>query len=472
MDARDLTIEKLRMGLLSGEYSAKEVTEEYLREIGELNGVLNSYLEIFREKAVSSAEETDRRVAAGEPLRALEGVPFALKDNILVEGEIASSASKILSDYRAAYDATVTKKLKQAGAIILGRANMDEFAMGSSTENSAYGVVKNPWNYECVAGGSSGGSAAAVAGNMALAALGSDTGGSIRLPAAFCGTVGMKPTYGQVSRFGLMAMASSLDQIGPFAKTVGDAEEIFSVIRGKDKYDATTTENDFPGRDFSDSTNITIGIPKEYFVGGLDGETESAIEETKNLFQKRGFKFKEISLPYSKYALSVYYIIMFAEVSTNLERYDGVRYSRKNSPESLIDLYMRTRGEGFGEETKRRALMGSFVLSAGHYDAYYAKAQKVRSLIRGDFLKAFEEVDLIFAPTSPTTAFKIGEKTDDPIKMYLSDIFTMTANLSGVPAISIPVKGREGKMPVGFQLIAPHFRDGDLFSAGKIYEAL
>lgn len=470
MDIKDLTIEKLRNGLSAREYSASEVVTAYFKEVGERNPVVNAYLETFEEKAFMAAETTDKRIASGEPIRPMEGVPFALKDNILIEGEIASSASKILSGYRAAYDATVTKKLSAAGAVILGRANMDEFAMGSSTENSAFGVVKNPWNYECVAGGSSGGSAAAVGGNMALAALGSDTGGSIRLPAAFCGVVGMKPTYGQVSRFGLQAMASSLDQIGPFAKTVGDAEEIFSVIRGRDRYDATTVDNDLAPIDLSDPSKITIGIPREYFVGGLDKETESAIEEVKRAFQKAGFRFKEISLPNSKYALSVYYIIMFAEVATNLERYDGMRYGRNVSVASLIDLYMKTRGDGFGEETKRRALMGSFVLSAGYYDAYYAKAQKVRSLIRRDFTEAFKEVDLIFAPTSPTTAFKIGEKTDDPIKMYLSDIFTMTANLSGVPAISIPVKGRMDKMPVGFQLIAPHFRDRDLFAAGKLYE--
>lgn len=472
MDTRDLTIEKLKAGLLAKDFSAEEVTASYLKEIGDKNPIINAYLETFSESAILSAKETDKRIAGGLPLRPMDGVPFAFKDNLLIKGEVASSASKILSGYRAAYDATVTEKLKSAGAVILGRANMDEFAMGSSTENSAYGVVKNPWNYECVAGGSSGGSAAATAGNMALAALGSDTGGSIRLPAAFCGVVGMKPTYGQISRFGLMAMASSLDQIGPFAKTVSDAEDIFSVIRGKDAYDATTEDKDFAPIDLSDPSRVTIGIPKEYFVGGLDKETEKAIQDTIETLKKAGFRFKEISLPHSKHALSVYYIIMFAEVSTNLERYDGIRYGRDIPADSLLDLYMKTRGEGFGEETKRRALMGSFVLSAGHYDAYYTKAQKVRALIRQDFTEAFKEVDLIFAPTSPTTAFKIGEKTDDPIKMYLSDIFTMTANLSGVPAISVPVGGRGEKMPVGFQLIAPHFRDRDLFAVGKFYESL
>ncbi len=472
MDIKDLTIRKFKDGLRNGDFSVREATEEYLKNIKENNPLLNVYLETFNERALEKAAESDKKIASKRDLGSLEGVPMAFKDNILIEGQIASSGSKILANYRAAYDATVTKKLEAEGVNILGRANMDEFAMGSSTENSAYGVTKNPWNLECVAGGSSGGSAAAVASNMALGALGSDTGGSIRLPASFCGVVGMKPTYGQVSRFGVMAMASSLDQVGPFAKTVEDAEMIYSALRGKDGRDSTSVDKDVEAINLSNPSDITIGLPKEYFVGGLDKETESAIQVTIDELKNKGFKFKEISLPHSKYALSVYYIIMFAEVSTNLERYDGIRYARDVEASNLFDLYMKTRGEGFGEETKRRALMGSFVLSAGHYDAYYTKAQKVRALIRKDFTEAFKEVDYIFSPTSPTTAFKIGERTDDAMKMYLSDILTMPVNLAGLPGIVVPVKGRDASMPVDFQLIAPHFHDRDLFALGKYYENL
>ena len=470
MDIKDLTIKKFREGIEKGDFSVKEVTEEIFKNIKKDNDVLNVYLETFNERAMENAERSDKKIANKETLGVLEGVPMAFKDNILIEGQIASSASKVLKNYRAAYNATVTSRLETEGVNILGRVNMDEFAMGSSTENSAYGPTKNPWNLQCVPGGSSGGSAAAVASDMALGALGSDTGGSIRLPASFCGVVGMKPTYGQVSRFGLMALASSLDQIGPFAKTVTDAELIYSAIRGKSENDATSVDKDLPAIDLKDSSRITIGLPKEYFVGGLDKDTENAIQITIDDLKKQGFKFKEISLPHSKYALAVYYIIMFAEASTNLERYDGVRYARDVETNNLLDLYMKTKGEGFGEETKRRALIGSFVLSAGHYDAYYTKAQKVRNLIRQDFTRAFEEVDYIFSPTCPTTAFKIGEKTDDAMKMYLSDIFTIPVNLAGLPAMVTPVKGRDGLMPVGFQLIAPHFHDRDLFALGKYYE--
>jgi aspartyl-tRNA(Asn)/glutamyl-tRNA(Gln) amidotransferase subunit A len=420
------------------------------------------------------ASEIDGKISEGEDIGPLGGVPMAIKDNILIKGEICTAGSKILKNYEAAYDATVISKLKNAGAVFMGKANLDEFAMGSSTENSAYGPTKNPRDIERVPGGSSGGSAAAVAADMALGAIGSDTGGSIRLPASFCGVCGMKPTYGRVSRFGAIAMASSLDQIGPFAKTVEDAQAIYDVLKGKDRYDATSRDMAESQLPLGDMSSITIGLPEEYFVSGsLDEETGKAIEDTINEFRSSGAKIKKISLPHSKYALSAYYIIMFAEVSTNLAKFDGIRYSRGGSEGGdLLDIYLSTRGEGFGEEVKRRILMGTFVLSAGYYDAYYAKAQKVRQLIRKDFIDAFNDVDVILAPTSPTVPFKFGEKTDDPMTMYLSDIFTVPVNLAGIPAISIPVRGRGDKLPVGFQLMGKHWRDNDLFELGKYYERM
>lgn len=474
MDIKNLTITDLRKSLISKELSAEEVVSSYIASTEEKNPEINAYLRLLKEDALIQARETDKKIAAGEEVGPLAGVPFAIKDNILIKGGVCTAASKILKNYESAYDATVISKLKDAGAVFIGKTNMDEFAMGSSTENSAYGVTRNPRDPERVPGGSSGGSAAAVAADMALAALGSDTGGSIRQPAGFCGVVGMKPTYGRVSRFGVMAMASSLDQIGPFAKSVEDAGLVYDVLKGKDKYDATSCDAAESQLPLGDMGSITIGLPEEYYAGGLDKETEAAIEETIKELGSSGIKFKKVSLPHSKYALSVYYIIMFAEVSTNLARLDGIRYSRGENIKgnSLLDIYLSTRGEGFGEEVSRRILMGTFVLSSGYYDAYYAKAQKVRQLIRADFDNAFKEVDLILAPTSPTLPFKFGEKTDDPIAMYLSDIFTVPINLAGLPAISIPVRGREGKLPVGFQLIGKRWHDNDILEIGKYYERM
>ena len=472
MDKKTLNIKSVRDGIIAERFTAEELTMEYLAEAEAKNPEINAYISIDREKAIATAKKIDKEIKDGSEAGPLCGVPLAIKDNILIEGGICTAGSKLLKDYTASYDATVIKKLKDAGAIIIGKTNLDEFAMGSSNENSAFGSVKNPVDTERVPGGSSGGSAATVAAGMALGALGSDTGGSIRLPAGFCGVVGMKPTYGRVSRFGLMAMASSLDQIGSFGKTVADTEAIYMVIKGADKMDATSknvaesklaTEN--PG-------SITIGIPKEFFAKeGMDKETAETMEETINFFRSSGMKIKEVSLPHSKYALSVYYIIMFAEVSTNLAKFDGIRYSRtRDMADSLLEIYTKTRGEGFGEEVKRRILLGTFVLSAGYYDAYYSKAQKVRRLIQNDFTKAFTEVDVLLSPVSPVVPFKLGEKVNDPIKMYLSDILTIPVNLAGLPAISIPAKEREGRLPVGFQLIGKRWHDSDLFGLGRFYE--
>ncbi|MEK7465173.1 MAG: Asp-tRNA(Asn)/Glu-tRNA(Gln) amidotransferase subunit GatA [Patescibacteria group bacterium] len=470
MDISTLTIKSFLEGLKAKTFSAQEITEEFLNAIRTKDVDLQAYLTVFESETPKKAEA---------PSGTLAGVPLAIKDNMLFLGMRTTAASKILESYEASYDATVVQKLNHAGAVILGKTNLDEFAMGSSTENSAFQVTKNPYDLKRTPGGSSGGSAVAVAAGMALGAFGSDTGGSIRQPAAFCGVVGLKPTYGAVSRFGLIAMASSLDQIGPFTKTVEDAAILFDAIRGKDEYDSTSVDFDFSLSDIEkkDPKQLTIGIPKEYFTGGLESRVEKEIEVARKVFERKGFKMKEISLPNTKYALSVYYIIMPAEVSANLARFDGIRYARiKETPESspsLRDLYFKNRGLGFGTEARRRILLGTFVLSSGYYDAYYAKAQKVRHLIKEDFDRAFKEVDILFAPTTPTTAFKIGEKIDDPMAMYLSDVFTIPANLAGVPAISIPVRDykiEDKKLPVGFQLIGKHFHEADILSLGMYYE--
>lgn len=472
MDPTVFTIRSFVEGLRAGTFSAVEAIEMYLQNIGARDCELKAYLETYREEALAEAARID--ADPKKDTKPLLGVPMALKDNMLVAGHHTTAGSKILETYTASYDATVVKKLLDAGAVILGKTNLDEFAMGSSTENSGFYPTKNPHDASRVPGGSSGGSAAAVASDMALAALGSDTGGSIRQPAAFCGVVGLKPTYGAVSRHGLIAMASSLDQIGPITKTVGDAEILFNVIRGKDTFDATSTEGN-EGK--SGKVPFTIGVPKEYFGEGLDAEVAKTMDTVVARFKELGFKTKEVSLPHTKYALSVYYLVMPAEVSANLARFDGIRYpsrfEKHEGRSALQDIYFETRGKGFGTEVRRRVLLGTFVLSAGYYDAYYAKAQKVRTLIARDFENVFKEVDVVLAPTTPTSAFKFGEKTQDPVQMYLSDVFTIPANLAGLPAISIPVEKYEvgsGKLPIGFQLMAPHFREADLFTLGKQYD--
>ena len=475
-----LTIKKFHDGLLKKEFSALEMAQEFFSWIGKRDKEIGAYLYLSKDLAMRQAEAADLKIAKDEPIGMLAGAPLAFKDNMLIEGLPTTAGSKILKDYIASYDATVIKKLKSGGAVFLGKTNQDEFAMGSSTENSAYQLTKNPHDVTRVPGGSSGGSAAAVAAHMALAALGSDTGGSIRQPAGFCGTVGLKPTYGAVSRSGLIAMASSLDQIGPLTKTVEDAAILFKEISGKDKMDATSVETKYglPGQgdellnpDLEKIKKLKIGIPDEYFIEGLDKEVGVKVEEAIKSLQSLGLQTKKISLPHTKYALSCYYIVMPAEVSSNLERFDGIRYGTRYPAENLLELYKKNREIGFGAEPKRRILLGTFVLSSGYYDAYYAKAQKVRRLIADDFENAFKEVDVILTPVTPTTAFKIGEKVNDPLSMYLSDIFTIPANLAGIPAVSIPVKGNTG-LPVGFQLMGRHWREADILGIGQYYERL
>ena len=473
----DLTVKRFREGLENKEFSAYEIIKALFDYIDLRDKEVDAYLTLNRDNALEAAAKVDVAVAEGRELPPLAGVPLAIKDNMLIEGLPATAGSKILEHYIAAYDATVIKKLKNAGAIFLGKTNLDEFAMGSSTENSAFKITKNPHDLTRVPGGSSGGSAAAVASHMAVAALGSDTGGSIREPAAFCGVVGMKPTYGAVSRYGLIAMASSLDQIGPIAKTVEDAAILFKQIAGHDPNDATSAPDIVYGDDLLNPSlekmrELTIGVPEEYFVPGMDEEVANAVQGAVKEFESLKVRVKKISLPHTKHALSVYYIIMPAEVSTNLSRFDGIRYGDRAKAENLMDLYYRDRGAGFGPEPKRRIILGTFVLSAGYYDAYYAKAQKVRALIKKDVNEAFKSVDVILTPVAPTPAFKIGEKTDDPLQMYLSDIFTIPVNLAGLPGISIPVNGREGKLPIGFQLIGKPWREADILGLGMFYERL
>ncbi len=471
----NLTIKAAQEGIIKKEFSSLELTQEYFKRIKEKDGKIGAFLSLNENDAIKAAEAADIKVAKGETLSPLEGVPIALKDNMLMEGLPATAASKILEHYVAAYDGGAVRKLKEQGAVILGKTNLDEFALGSSTENSAFKTTKNPHDTTRVAGGSSGGSAASVAADFAVAAVGSDTGGSIRQPAAFCGVVGMKPTYGTISRSGLIAMASSLDQIGPFTKTVEDAKILFDAIRGYDTMDATSAKT---SKDYSlDKTSaelkgLTIGIPEEYFIDGLDPEINAAVEGVIKTYESMGMKTKRISLPHSKYALSCYYIIMPAELSSNLARLDGIRYGRHpevNSASSLKELYSAARSQGFGPETKRRIILGTFVLSSGYYDAYYGKAQVVRSLITQDFTNAFNDVDVILTPVTPERAFKVGEKTDDPLSMYLSDVFTIPLNLAGLPGISIPVNGVSG-LPIGFQLIGKAFHEADILGLGMLYE--
>lgn len=485
MHLHDLTIKKFHEGLEKKEFSAFDVAKTFFEYIETRDKEVGAYLSIHKDEAYKQAEAADLKVAKNEPISWLTGVPMAIKDNLLITGLPATAASKMLENYKAAYDATVISKLKSDGAVFLGKTNMDEFAMGSSTENSAFQKTRNPHDLERVPGGSSGGSAAAVAGHMAVAALGSDTGGSIRQPASFCGVVGLKPTYGAVSRHGVIAMASSLDQIGPFTKTVEDAAILFKTISGQDKFDSTSAATNY-GEELwnpklEDIKKLKIGIPKEYFGPGLDPVVVKAMEEVMESLKSLGLEFKEISLPHTQYALSCYYIIMPAEVSSNLARFDGIRYSEvadvSRSAHNLADLYKKNRSRGFGAETKRRAILGTYVLSSGYYDAYYAKAQKVRRLIKDDFDKAFQEVDVIFTPVAPTPAFKFNEKISDPLAMYLSDIFTIPVNMAGLPAVSIPAKislGPPGRvnLPIGFQLIGKHWREADILGIGQFYEKL
>ncbi|MEK7527219.1 MAG: Asp-tRNA(Asn)/Glu-tRNA(Gln) amidotransferase subunit GatA [Patescibacteria group bacterium] len=475
IDLKNLAIKTTHDHLKKGDFSVKELAESYLAEIEKKNPTLNAYLEVF-DDVLEQAKEAEKLFEAGKT-SALTGIPFAIKDNILIKGRRVGAASKILEGYRATYDATAIKKLKDQGAIFLGRANMDEFAMGSSTENSAYGTTKNPHDLSRVPGGSSGGSAAAVAANMALAALGSDTGGSIRQPASFCGIVGMKPTYGAVSRSGLIAMGSSLDQIGPLAKTVEDAEIIFDAIREQDSMDSTTIFSDtYEARKLQLQEKFVIGVPRDFLGEGVAPEVLENFEAGLKKLEKAGAEIRDIKLPNIKYSLSVYYIIMPAEVSSNLARFDGVKFGAKISGGNLLEDYLKTRGQLFGKEARRRLILGTYVLSAGYYDAYYNRAVAVRKLIADDFKKVFAEgVHAIATPTTPSPAFKIGEKSNDPLQMYLADIFTVTANIVGIPALSLPsgfaeVDGK--KLPLGFQLQTAWGREALLFEIGKKFEKI
>jgi len=463
IDVKDLTIEKAYEMMKDRKLTSVDLVSACLQNIKEKNEELNVFLEIF-DDALDQAKVADEMIKAGKGTK-LTGIPIAIKDNILITGKKNSSGSKMLENYVASYDAFVIKKLKEAGAVLIGRTNMDEFAMGSSTENSAYGPVKNPLDVSRVPGGSSGGSAAAVVSGMALASLGSDTGGSIRQPASFCGLVGMKPTYGTVSRSGITAMSSSLDQIGPFAKTGEDAKIIFDCIAGKDEMDSTSIEFS-PTLDIGEANKKVIGIPRDFLKEGVDPEVLQNFEDTIKKLEKKGYKIKNIEMPHLKYSLPVYYIIMPAEVSTNLSRLDGVRYGLREEGKDVFDSYKKSRSSGFGIETRRRIILGTYVLSHGYYDAYYNKAWKVRRAIMKEYEDIFKDVDFVVTPTTPTTAFKFGEKKD-PVQMYLSDIFTVSANLAGLPAISFPSGLDSSLLPIGIQFTGPLFSDLSLFDVEK-----
>lgn len=468
MNLDNLTIKKAHEGLKKKDFSALELCQSYFKRIKEKNREIFAFLETDEDSALSGARDADKLIAKGKDFPVLAGLPSAIKDNILVKGIKCTAASKMMENYTAPYDATVIERLKGGGAVILGKTNLDEFAMGSSTENSAFGTTRNPNDKTRVPGGSSGGSAAAVAADMAVYALGSDTGGSIRLPAAFCGVVGLKPTYGTVSRYGLIAFASSLDQIGPLTKTVEDARIVFEAISGKDKMDSTSVE--IPEKKSGEGIrNLKIGVPKEYFVKGIDPEVEKVVKGAIEKYAGMGAKIEEVSLPHTEYALAAYYLINPSEASANLARYDGIKYGISNKEAGdLMDTYLKTRGDGFGREVRRRIMLGTYSLSSGYYEAYYLRAQKVRSKVIEDFKKVFDRVDAIFTPTSPVLPFKIGEKIEDPLSMYLVDVYTVSVNLAGLPALSIPV-GKVGKLPVGLQIIGRPFEEPKIFEIGEAF---
>jgi aspartyl-tRNA(Asn)/glutamyl-tRNA(Gln) amidotransferase subunit A len=472
----ELTISKLRAKLAGREVSAREATQSCLDQISRVDGKIHAFISHNDADALAQADAADKLIAQGGTGadRPLLGVPVAVKDVLAVKNQPLNCGSKILGKFISPYDATVVEKLKSAGAVVFGRLNMDEFAMGSSTENSAFGVTHNPWDTTRIPGGSSGGSAAAVAADEVIAALGSDTGGSIRQPAALCGCVGLKPTYGRVSRYGLVAFASSLDQIGPFTKDVRDAATLLGVIGGPDARDSTSVLRpvpDYAAALAGDIKGLKLGLPKEYMVGGLDPEVKAAVDAAIKQLQSLGAEIVDISLPHTDYAAATYYIIAPAEASANLARFDGIRYGARVDGADPIELYCRTRGASFGAEVKRRIILGTYVLSSGYYDAYYLRAQKVRTLIRNDFLKAFEMVDAIVTPTSPTAAFKIGEKSDDPLQMYLCDVFTLACNLAGICGISLPCGfTKSPKLPIGLQLLGKPFGEETLLKVADAYE--
>lgn len=471
-----LSITELTGKLAKGEASSRAVTQACLDQVQRVDGQIRAFISYDAADALAQADGADRALAAGEThkQRALLGVPIAVKDVIAVKGQPLNCASKILGHFVSPYDATVIERLKAAGAVVFGRLNMDEFAMGSSTENSAFQITHNPWDTTRIPGGSSGGAAAAVTADECVVALGSDTGGSIRQPAALCGCVGLKPSYGRVSRYGLVAFASSLDQIGCFGRQVRDAAAVLEVLSGVDHRDSTSVPQPVPHYAAGltgDVRGLKLGLPKEYLVGGLDPEVKQAIDAAVQKLASLGAEILEVSLPHTDYAIATYYIIATAEASANLARFDGIRYGARVEGMDPISLYSKTRGAGFGPEVKRRILLGTYVLSSGYYDAYYLRAQKVRTLIRNDFLKVFEKVDAIVSPTSPTAAFKIGEKSDDPLQMYLMDIFTISANLAGICGISVPCGfTRSPKLPIGLQLLGKPFGEETILRVAHAYE--
>ncbi|MEE9368969.1 MAG: Asp-tRNA(Asn)/Glu-tRNA(Gln) amidotransferase subunit GatA [Pontiella sp.] len=473
-DLHKLTIAELSDKLGAGECTSVDIVNDVLGSIDSTDGNVGAYLTIDREDALAQAKAADEARAAGKNLPML-GIPVAIKDLLNVKGQPCTCSSKILEGYTAPYDATVITKLREAGAVLLGRVNMDEFAMGSSTENAALGKTSNPWNLDHVPGGSSGGSAASVAADEAIASLGSDTGGSIRQPSAFCGVVGVKPTYGRVSRYGLTAFASSLDQIGPITKTVKDSAILLETLCGLDKKDSSSIDMDVPafGKKLTNDTSLAgmkLGLPKEYFVEGMDPEIEKSVRDAVEHCKSLGAEIVDVSLPNAKYAIAVYYIIATAEASANLARFDGIRYGMRLAGKSPAELYRKTRAAGFGQEVKRRIILGTYVLSSGYYDAYYLKAQKVRTLIRNDFTDAFKQCDAIVAPVTPTAAYKKGEKTDDPLKMYLDDILTTPSNLAGNCALSLPCGFTATGMPIGLQIIGDDFQEETILKVGHAYE--
>ena len=475
MELTKLTITEAHEGLVKGEFSAVELAKAFLDRIKKLDGKISSFLTSTEDFAFSQAKKVDDLISVKEEIPLLAGIPVAVKDNILVEGVRCTAASQILENYISPYDAQVSKKLKAQGAVILGKTNLDEFAMGSSCENSSFFSTKNPHDLSRVPGGSSGGSAAAVAAELALCALGSDTGGSIRLPASFCGVVGLKPTYGAVSRYGLIAFASSLDQIGPITKTTEDAKILFEAISGKDEMDSTSVETSKIENKKLRIKNLRIGIPKEYFTKGIDSEVEKVIRGAIKKYKEMGANLEEVSLPHTEYALPAYYIISSSEASANLARYDGMKYgyseNLKSKTQNLLDVYLKSRENGFGAEVRRRIMLGTYALSAGYYEAYYKRAQKVRTLVREDFNKVFQKVDLLLTPASPTPAFKLKEKIADPLTMYLSDVFMVAVSLAGLPAVSVPV-GKAAGLPVGLQIIGKPFEENKILSVGKIFEKM
>jgi aspartyl-tRNA(Asn)/glutamyl-tRNA(Gln) amidotransferase subunit A len=467
-----LTIHEARERLAAGDVTAVALTAAVLDRIRATDGEVKAYLVLTPERALQQAQAADEQRAQGEE-GPLLGIPLAVKDVLCTEGIPTTAGSRILEGFVPPYDATVVRRLKEAGAVITGKTNTDEFAMGSSTENSAYFTTRNPWDLERVPGGSSGGSAAAVAADACLAALGSDTGGSVRQPAGLCGVVGLKPSYGRVSRYGLIAFASSLDQIGVLTKDVRDAAIMLGAIAGHDPCDGTAMDLPVPDYEAAltgDVEGLRVGVPQEYFIEGIQPEVEAAVRAAVDKLAGLGAEVEEVSLPHTDYALPVYYLIAPAEASANLARYDGVRYGLREERESLEGMYRATRGQGFGSEVKRRIMLGAYALSAGYYDAYYLKAQKVRTLIKGDFDAAFEEVDVIVGPTSPTTAFRIGEKVDDPLQMYLSDVFTLSMNLAGICGLSLPCGFDEEGLPIGMQVMGPAFGEGEVLRVAHAYE--